>query len=240
MATTVDVVITSVPERAENLECLLDDLSDQTTRIEHVHLLLNGWSDADAEQINMHHERRGRNFDLHIDASSIRRPAGYRWRIIESLTSTFVAVLDDDLRILPEYLKRTLTTFTEPDIGLVSWTGNAYEKKRPYYGFVARAVTTPLWIAGAGTSMIQTALLRGITTHPLAEELLVSGGDDEALVSFSLWERGYRLLRPSGVLPVHSVHTLQESSTSSHKLHGPRWEFRRSQMRKQYGWGNDV
>lgn len=240
MDAPVVVVIAAVPERAENLQFLLDDLSDQTHRITSVQVVLNGWSDTEAEHVQMLHQRRGRMFPLDIDTSPVRRSAGHRWSVIAArhLTQGFVAMLDDDLRVHPDYLKRTIQAFDAPDVGMVSWTGHALEKKRPYYGFVPRPQVTPLWIAGAGTGMLRAPLLQGLLDHPLAPELLASGGDDEALVSLHLWERGYRLLRPAGALPVRSVTTLQESSTASHKLHGPRWEFRRSQLRKQYGWGN--
>lgn len=240
MDAPVIVVIAAVPERADNLQLLLDDLSDQTYPIASVRLILNGWSDTEAEQMQSLHQRRGRMFSLHIDASPVRRPAGYRWSVAAALSAPngFVAVLDDDLRVHPDYLKRTVQAFDAPDVGMVSWTGNALEKKRPYYGFVTRPRVTPLWTAGAGTSMVRLSLLDGLTTHPLATELLASGGDDEALVSLHLWQQGYRLLRPAGALPVRSVEALQESPTASHNVHGPRWEFRRSQLRKQYQWGD--
>jgi cellulose synthase/poly-beta-1,6-N-acetylglucosamine synthase-like glycosyltransferase len=129
MDASIVVVIAAVPERADNLQLLLDDLSDQTTRIDAVQLVLNGWSDEAAEQMQMLHQRRGRMFPLHIDTSTVRRAAGYRWSIVKTLSpdTTFLAALDDDLRVHPDYLRRTVTAFESPTVGLVSWTGNALD-----------------------------------------------------------------------------------------------------------------
>lgn len=245
MDATFFVGIASVPERAQNLDALLDDLADQTVPLTQVAVFLNGWDAEDAMSVLHTHERRGNRYPLWVDYDPTRRPAGYRWRYFAqtpacTTDTAFVSMLDDDLRVHPHYLARTYASFTSPSIGVVSWTGHADTRKHPYYGFVARMTPTRLWIAGAGTSMVRGSVLQGMTEHELADELLASGGDDETLVSLHAWQRGYTLLRPAGALPVRSVGVLQDAPTASHKMHGSAWEARRAELQVRYTWGTTV
>lgn len=222
---SVHVVIASVPERRENLLALLEDITKQTYPIARVMCFLNGYASTIAVP------------DVSIDWSPVRRSAGYRWTYAERAEvadDDFMCVIDDDFRINPMYIESLMTGFTADTVGMVTWTGHPHLKK--YYFLPSLRRTVSLIIGGTGLSAIRVRALRGITQHRFANELLGEGGDDELLVSILMRERGWSILRPAGTPPVNSIEHLQDAVTSSHYVHNARWEARRLELAKEYGW----
>lgn len=220
----VHVVIASVPERRDNLSQLLMDVARQTYPISRVTCFLNGYdAPIDAPSVA-------------IDWSPARRSAGYRWTYAERVDvadTDILCALDDDFRIEANYIETLLECFSD-NVGMVAWTGHT--KLKRYVFLKTTQITLPLIIGGAGLSATRVSALRGITQHPLAGELLADGGDDELLVSIMMRERGWSIVRPAGTPPVRSIESLQQAPTASHRLHTTRWEMRRRELAKQYGW----
>lgn len=229
------VLIASVPEREQNLRALLGDLHRQTLPPDVIVVYLDGYPEP--------LELPG----VDVRWSSTRRGAGARWDYVdeniilqdaadshrESLNNNILLPLDDDFRVAPEYVAATVAELSD-SVGMVAWTG--HPSLRRYHFLEPLDTSLRLIIGGVGASALRMESIRGITRHRLSKELLSSGGDDELLVSILLHERGHSIMRPKGIPPVSSVDVLQNAPTASHLLHAERWQRRRQELAKEYGW----
>jgi hypothetical protein len=257
----VIVVIASIPSRRENLIGLCRDLVAQTVLPSAVMLLLDGY-------LPMHEELRalettvrelfGRvEVECHTQACAAPRGPGERWRYLARHASRLVqeagtgpralekarrplaVVIDDDFRVGPEYIEKTIAGFDTPDdgtgsmVGMVAWAGIAWDTKA-----VFGPAPVDLWSACGGMSAVRVIALAGIETHPMADECFAVGGDDEALVAYWLWEsfNDYRIVRPAGDAPIVSIMQYQFAVDAAHKQHNHRHFIQRIKLVQQYHW----
>lgn len=218
------VLIASVPERAENLRTLIDDLHAQTRVPDTIVCYLNGYPTLPVLP------------GVVRDYSDMRRSAGSRWQYVESpelSKDTILCVIDDDFRLERTYLETTIAALT-PSVGMVAWTGHPTRTRYHFLESLPRAIS--LQIGGVGACAVRVGSVRGVTGHPLAPELFGMGGDDELLISLWLRQRNEMIVRPAGKPPITSVDALQYASTASHQQHRIRWQQRRHTIMQEYNW----
>lgn len=235
----IHVAIASVPQRADNLVGLFEDLDRQTALPQTVTVFLNGWTPQERAQLETRLSGTPRPYVYRFDHSEAPRGQGIRWRYLSDIPShegDIGVVIDDDFRITHKYIKLTTDPLSRPDVGMVSWTGRPRYRRYGYHGFEALPVEVSLLIAGGGTSAVRLTALRGLQEHVLAEEMLRFGGDDECLVSLYCWQQHLNIVRPAGTLPFRSVDELQDAPTASHLLHGDSWDLRRDTLIQEYDW----
>lgn len=232
------VVIGSVPWREENLRGLCQDFCAQTMLPGMVHLVLDGYS------MRAHDGLRHWLDDLSMEwpmFSTTRHETpqgpGGRWRYLAKLATMpderrVAVIIDDDFRVGPDYVEKTVAGFTSDDVGMVAWSGTSWDTHSKY-----GIEETDLWCAAAGMSAVRVSAMAGIESYPGVDAYFGVGGDDEALVSYWMWQQKLRVVRPPEPAPdVRSIDAYQFDRRAAHRNHNHRHYIQRIQLLQRHGW----
>lgn len=196
------VLISSIRERRESLDQLLQGLDQQT--LAHDRIILGAGYDLQKDLPQA-------KFQL---IEPIKRGCGNRWRSLEFLLQTgqiaeddIVINIDDDMRAYPHALQATVREFTtlesEKPLVLV-YAGSSEDLVFHHFQrevtSMRRRRTPPIptltMIRFPACLMCFRAKdIIGISKVTDADILLGPGGDDETLLSRHFWEKGLRVLR---------------------------------------------
>lgn len=242
-------VIASLPWREGNLRALCRDLVVQRVVPGEVFVILDGYP----ERARVEFERDlvtlegGPRFTVQRNeqakgpgerwrmlarmAERLVREAGSGPRAVEALQKKIAVIIDDDFRVGADYVEKTVEGFTADDVGMVGWSGTTWDAVSKY-----GVEETDLWCAAAGMSAVRIAPMAGIESYPAVDEYFGIGGDDEALVSYWMWQQKLRVVRPPGGPDMRSIDSLQHDRRASHRNHNHRHFIQRITLLQQHGW----
>jgi len=237
--TPVVVVISSVPWRRANLLALVNDLAVQTLQPAKVLIHFDGYARGevpDWDDLPYWAQQYGL---VTMTRCTVPCGPGERWRRLLQHPHVFqnpdVLVLDDDFRIEPGYIERTVAELATHD-GAVAWSGarladGDYIDWRGYEPHELMSIS-------AGSCALRLAWLRGVTDYEFIDDYFKVGGDDEALVSYHLWRKGVRMWRPSGAAPLFSVDKFANDSRAAGLRYGFKRVASRLALHEQHGWAS--
>ena len=243
--TDVVVIFATVEWRAENAERLARDVIAQGAPLIRI---FDGWNPTHTP--GRYTLGGGNGYWVHNPQP---RGAGHRWRVIagwqpqgipEINDRTVVIVLDDDMRIGPNYVSRCVAALLEAEARhnaiAISWWGTlrgaetgAEPTVRLPLSWFGPETPAPeggelLSILHAGSVCLRAGALRGFDEHPLADEYLGLKGDDEAFVSWRLQRmHGRPLVRPNNPPDVSFVQGVVDDPRAQYRRAGSRyWQMR--------------
>jgi hypothetical protein len=226
------VTIAAIESRKENLARLLSDLAQQTRPVEFV-LVTQTYGTWDVPEVP--------SLDVFVEDTVVRAGAGQRWVRAQHYYSRYpdavVFSLDDDFRIEPTYVEFMYQVLTLSDsIGMVAWSGHT---DRKHYIPFDKVMDVPLqlWSGGTGLAALYMDTVDLVCMQSDCDEFFAVGGDDELLVSRTVWEQKRRIIRPAGTPPLTSVDALQNARDSMHVRFSQKWARRRKLMIQETpGW----
>lgn len=179
-----DLVIASVPGRAQSLHRLLESVERQRLRPRRVTLVAEEGAPVPATTLPgvvVHRVRPGTG-------------RGARWTVAAD-GADVVAILDDDLVISPIYFQRAAECFARHG-GAVSWGGQRADGRYMRWTDDAADGDVELALVCAGVSMVCRDHAAAVASDPLLPEYGAKDGHDQALLNYHL--RGVRKWRPEG------------------------------------------
>lgn len=227
---TPEVFIATVPWRRENLDVLVASLAVQTVKPNFVTII--------ADNYVGHALPDYKNLSVAVEVIDTEghKGAGERWRLIDKYVShddeSLALVIDDDIAIEKDYVECCALTYDRLGAPF-SWNGmtfvDQYIAPEKHLG-----ADTRLLVLGAGTAVVPSHMLAGISRDPMASDFFGVYGDDEALVSWFLAKQGKKLYRPRGASSAWSTKFQSDPRSQWAQKGGRHFGFRR--RLKERGW----
>lgn len=232
-APRVIALIATIPPRRVFVEGLLRELTRQTRVPDLVALCLDGYGDAPAPACPL----------PCIEYRTAERCGpGARWRVARDFAPQDILVcIDDDHAIAaaPKYVERLVAAAEEGD-GAAAVIGLTPKGKRAHGGDICRGML--IYAAGCGLT-VRAGLLEGLSRF--AEDIrdrggpdaLGSLGDDDALVSAYLWQRGVTIRHAAVGGEVHAaIGTQATSLTLEKRTRGEHPGAQKRMIKQLTGW----
>lgn len=237
------VIIASVEWRKENLVALLDDIEHQTRVPEHVVVRLDGYSNRGVAWVTQRIVRPSLEDTRTVTiAPGVKAGAGARWLLAAAFEretdigpTAILSVIDDDFRIEPNYLQVCYDHVANAEVPTaIGWLGET-----PDFIRWSADMPSPTECISLGAGLLTCRLrdLAGIDTFEEVDRYFKPPGDDEALVSYWLWKKGVKLIRPAGAASATSVDELQYDKRASFIDQGEhRHCVLRLNLKRKHGW----
>ena len=202
----IHVVIASVPWRAENLNLLLGDLINQTLKPSSITVLLDGYDDEAKAKLEARPEV------VFEDVADVGSGNWARWIYAHDSLQGVVAMLDDDFRVLSNYLSETVNALQRTN-SVVSWHGKKY--KGTWFKNVSE--DTQIDVFGSGLCAYRAEWLSDIEKDPDFKKVLAERATDDGFMSFFFWDKGINIAMPKGERPAFDTLSLCYDSRSRSK-----------------------